>query len=102
MRLEKRFLSWIVIATSVLEPAYILYKIIDSAKSVVSIDNTDYNSLVLHYCVFLGGTVGLLIRLLLLLSFIYTYSTFGENLNRKSKAYITFSKIHSRTFAVRK
>ncbi|GAU97953.1 hypothetical protein RvY_09168 [Ramazzottius varieornatus] len=97
MRLEKRLLSWIVIGTSVLEPAYILYKIIDSAKSVVSIDNTDYNSLVLHYCVFLGGTVGLLIRLLLLPSFIYTYSTFGENLNKKIYDIETSQTVNNRS-----
>ncbi|XP_055333989.1 uncharacterized protein LOC129585359 isoform X2 [Paramacrobiotus metropolitanus] len=90
LRYEIKPLSWIVMGTSVLEPAYIIYKIYDSADILKT--DYDYTSRSLQYCVFIGGSIGIIIRILLTISFVLTYRTFGEGLNERIYGITTHSE----------
>lgn len=80
--MESSGLAWFVILSSFLEPAYIIYKMIDSAA--VLRNESDSTSLALHYAVFLGGTLGIIIRFILVISLYITTRSFGEHLNERS------------------
>ncbi|OQV20144.1 hypothetical protein BV898_05936 [Hypsibius exemplaris] len=82
IRYENRPVTWAVLATSVLEPAYIIYKMVDSANILKS-KNADAISTSLHYCVFIGGSLGLLIRLVTVGALYTTKQSYGEGLNER-------------------
>ncbi|XP_054769017.2 uncharacterized protein LOC129276651 [Lytechinus pictus] len=81
LRYENKHLTWIFFATSIFEPAYIIYKIV-----MVAQDDTAVPSLqLLNYAILVCSVLGLLVRIAVVLCMSKVYSNFGKGL--KEKAY---------------
>nr|XP_054768339.1 uncharacterized protein LOC129275895 [Lytechinus pictus] len=80
LRYENKHLTWIFFATSIFEPAYIIYKIV-----MVAQDDTAVPSLqLLNYAILVCSVLGLLVRIAVVLCMSKVYSNFGKGLKEKA------------------
>ncbi|XP_030842781.1 uncharacterized protein LOC100889110 isoform X2 [Strongylocentrotus purpuratus] len=81
MRYENKHLTWIFFATSVFEPAYIIFKIVRVAQDF---DPHNSSMQLLNYAIIVCSVLGLLVRVAVVLCMSKVYSNFGKGLKEKA------------------
>lgn len=87
MRWESKQLTWVFFVSSVLEPAYIIYKIVVVAQDFDP--NGDFNVQLLNYAIIICSILGLLTRVAVVLCMSKVYSNFGKGLKEKAFGAVT-------------
>lgn len=81
LRYENKHLTWIFFATSIFEPAYIIFKIVRVAQGF---DTANSSVQLLNYAIIVCSVLGLLVRVAVVLCMSKVYSNFGKGLKEKA------------------